>query len=220
MRGRSTSFDALRRLIAEQRPDVAHFHNTFPQISPAAYVACREAGVPVVQTLHNYRMFCANGLLNRAGEPCERCVGRNATARARACAVIAVRASPPPAWSLGSTLHRARRHLPDAWSIASSCSPISRARRFIAHGLPAERISVRGNCLAHDPGAGEGGGGYALYVGRLTAEKGVGTLIRAWRSVPAFPLRIAGDGELRAALEREAAGPAHRIPGPRSAGSA
>ena len=73
------SFDALRelrRLIADCKPDVAHFHNTFPQISPAAYLACREARVPVVQTLHNYRMFCANGLLNRAGEACELCVGR------------------------------------------------------------------------------------------------------------------------------------------------
>ena len=62
------SVDALRRAIAEHRPDIAHFHNTFPQISPAAYGACREAGVPVVQTLHNYRMFCANGLLNRGGD--------------------------------------------------------------------------------------------------------------------------------------------------------
>ena len=62
------SHGELRDLLARTRPDVAHFHNTFPQISPAAYDACREADVPVVQTLHNYRMFCANGMLTRAGE--------------------------------------------------------------------------------------------------------------------------------------------------------
>src|SRR4029077_6075144 len=77
-------------------------------------------------------------------------------------------------------------------------------QRFIAHGIPEERLVVRGNSLPDDPGAGSGGGGYALYVGRLTAEKGVRTLIRAWRNTNGIPLRIAGDGELRGALEHEA----------------
>ena len=65
---------------------------------------------------------------------------------------------------------------------------------------------MRGNCLSFDPGMGAGGGGYALFVGRLSPEKGVRTMIRAWREVPGIPLRIAGDGELRAELERDAAG--------------
>jgi glycosyltransferase involved in cell wall biosynthesis len=198
------ALDALRRLIATTRPDVAHFHNTFPQISPAAYHACREAGVPVVQTLHNYRMFCANGLLNRRGEPCELCVGRNPLpALIHACYRDSHIAT--AGMVLGTALHRARRTyqtLVDRFIVLTQFA----AQRFIAHGLAPERIAVRGNCLANDPGAGAGNGGYALYVGRLTAEKGVGTLIRAWRALPGIPLRIAGDGELRDALAAEAKG--------------
>ncbi len=196
--------DALRRLIAEHRPDVAHFHNTFPQISPAAYAVCREAGVPVVQTLHNYRMFCANGLLNRAGEPCERCVGRNALPALKHACYRGSRVA-TLGMVLGSTLHRARGTYQTQVDRYIVLTEFAR-RRFIAHGLPAERISIRGNSLTHDPGAGAGGGHYALYVGRLTAEKGVSTLIRAWRTMSGIPLRIAGDGDLRAALEHEARG--------------
>jgi glycosyltransferase involved in cell wall biosynthesis len=105
----------------------------------------------------------------------------------------------------GSAFHRARRtyekHV-DRYIVHTEFA----RQRFIAHGLPPERIAIRGNCLPEDPGLGASSGNYALYVGRLTAEKGVGTLIRAWRSLPGIPLRIAGDGELRAALERDAAG--------------
>lgn len=199
-----SSVAALRTLIAETRPDVAHFHNTFPQISPAAYSACREAGVPVVQTLHNYRMFCANGLLTRGGEPCERCLGGSALpALVHACYRDSRVAT--AGMVLGSTLHRVRntyRTDVDRYIVLTDFA----RQRFIAHGLPEERIVVRGNSLPFDPGAGRGGGGYALYVGRLTAEKGVGTLIRAWRRTRDIPLRIAGDGELRETLEREARG--------------
>ncbi len=198
------SLGALRKLIAEQQPDVAHFHNTFPQISPAAYLACREAGVPVVQTLHNYRMFCANGLLNRGGEPCERCVGSNPLpALAHACYRGSRVAT--AGMLLGGLLHRARRTYQTEVVRYIVLTEFAR-RKFIAHGLAAERIVVRGNSLPYDPGAGAGAGGYALYAGRLTAEKGVSTLVRAWKALPDIPLRIAGDGELRATLEREAAG--------------
>jgi glycosyltransferase involved in cell wall biosynthesis len=194
----------LRRLIAEQRPDIAHFHNTFPQISPAAYVACREAGVPVVQTLHNYRMFCANGLLNLDGEPCERCLGRAPIpALVHGCYRDSRVAT--AGMVLGTALHRARRTYQTLVDRFIALTQFA-ARRFVAHGLPPELITVRGNCLAADPGAGEGTGGYALYVGRLSAEKGVSTLIRAWRKLGGIPLRIAGDGELRASLEKDSSG--------------
>ena len=66
----------LAQLIAREKPDVAHFHNTFMLISPAAYYACRAAGVPVVQTLHNYRLLCPAATFFRDGQPCEDCLGR------------------------------------------------------------------------------------------------------------------------------------------------
>jgi glycosyltransferase involved in cell wall biosynthesis len=196
------SVAALRQVIADHRPDVAHFHNTFPQISPAAYGACREAGIPVVQTLHNYRMFCANGLLNRGGNACESCLGRAPLpALLHGCYRDSRLAT--AGMLVGNTLHRVRRTYLTQVDRYIVLSEFAR-QRFIAHGIPEERLVVRGNSLPCDPGLGRSGGGYALYVGRLTAEKGVRTLIRAWRRTRDIPLRIAGDGELRAVLEREA----------------
>jgi glycosyltransferase involved in cell wall biosynthesis len=198
------SAHALRGLIAARRPHVAHFHNTFPQISPAAYAVCREAGVPVVQTLHNYRMFCANGLLNRNGEPCQRCVGRDPLpALIHACYRDSHLAT--AGMVMGTALHRARRTYQTQVDRYIVLTEFAR-QRFIAHGVPPDRITIRGNGLSEDPGVGNGSGVYALYAGRLTAEKGVQTLIRAWHKVSGIPLRIAGDGELRATLEREAQG--------------
>src|ERR1051326_6286986 len=66
----------LRRVLAEFRPDVTHFHNTFPLISPSAYYACHAAGVPVVQTVHNYRLGCPQAGFFRDGRICEDCRGK------------------------------------------------------------------------------------------------------------------------------------------------
>ena len=71
------SFCELNKILQKERPDIVHFHNTFPLISPSAYAACRENRIPVVQTLHNYRLICPGGLLLRDGRPCEACVGRS-----------------------------------------------------------------------------------------------------------------------------------------------
>src|ERR1700690_2012138 len=70
------TYRGLKDLLLKERPDIAHFHNIWYLISPSGYAACRETGVPVVQTLHNFRMFCANGLLLSGGRVCEGCVGK------------------------------------------------------------------------------------------------------------------------------------------------
>ncbi|MDX1812156.1 MAG: glycosyltransferase, partial [Gammaproteobacteria bacterium] len=69
-----SSYREIDQLIKKNKPDIAHFHNTFPLITPSAYAACKDNGVPVVQTLHNYRLFCANGQLLRDNKPCELCI--------------------------------------------------------------------------------------------------------------------------------------------------
>ena len=71
------SYAEIKRLIKETRPDIAHFHNTFPLISASAYAACKDSGVPVVQTLHNYRLICPKAMLQRNGKPCEDCIKGN-----------------------------------------------------------------------------------------------------------------------------------------------
>lgn len=196
------SYREIRQLLRARRPDIAHFHNIFPQISPSAYTACAELSVPIVQTLHNFRLSCANGLLQRAGKPCELCIGcypwpalRYRCYRDSHAATAAI--------SLATATHRMLR-LHARYVTRFVALTRFAASRFVSAGLPSDRIIVRGNALAHDPGAGRGSGGYALYVGRLTQEKGVDHLIRAWRSVRDLPLRVIGDGALRARLEEDA----------------
>ncbi|NIM20042.1 MAG: glycosyltransferase, partial [Candidatus Latescibacteria bacterium] len=71
-----STYQKLLSLIRTTKPDLVHFHNTFPLISPSAYAACKESGVPVVQTLHNFRFICPEAMLMRDGRPCEECVGK------------------------------------------------------------------------------------------------------------------------------------------------
>src|SRR3984957_4653907 len=70
-RSRREMLAAVRRV----RPDIVHVHNTFAMLSPSVYGACRAEGVPVVQTLHNFRFFCPAALFLRDGKPCEECLG-------------------------------------------------------------------------------------------------------------------------------------------------
>jgi glycosyltransferase involved in cell wall biosynthesis len=192
----------LSKLLRRTRPDLAHFHNTFPLISPSAYAACRDSGVPVVQTLHNYRLVCAGALLTRKGQPCEACLGttllpalRHRCYRGSAPATAAV------VWMLASNRARAvYRTLVDRYIALTRFA----ASRFAAGGLPSARIEVKPNFLPDAPAPGRGDGEYAVYVGRLSEEKGVRTLIEAWRSLGAFPLKIVGEGPLRHELESRA----------------
>lgn len=194
----------LARLLERERPDIVHCHNTFPLISPSAYYAARDAGTPVVQTLHNYRLVCSNAQLFRDGGPCEDCVGKSLPwpGVLHACYRDDRRASAVVVAMLG--LHRAL----GTWSrlVARYIALTEFARgRFVEGGLPADRIAVKPNFLHPDPGPGRGGGGFALYVGRLSEEKGIEPLLRAWEAIDDVPLRIVGDGPL-APLVRQAVG--------------
>jgi glycosyltransferase involved in cell wall biosynthesis len=193
----------LARLVRDTRPQVAHFHNTFAVISPAAYYAVRRAGVPVVQTLHNYRLLCARADFHRAGRVCEDCLGR---------------ALPWPAVIHGCyqdsklntagvvALHTFHRLL-GTWNREVDCyialTQFAR-NKFIAGGLPAERIAVVPNCVAPDPGPRAHNGGYALYAGRFEPESRVKTLLHAWQHLPSVPLKIAGGGAGEESMMREA----------------
>jgi glycosyltransferase involved in cell wall biosynthesis len=189
----------LAALIAQQRPDVAHFHNTFPQISPSAYRTCTRLGVPVVQTLHNYRLICPGALLMREGRPCEQCIdGSLLNAIAHSCYRDSKLASATVVTMLAA--NRALGTYRNAVDCYIALTEFAR-ERFIRAGLPADRLTVRPNFLSEPPAPGAGDGNYALYVGRLSAEKGVRTLVAAWDRITELPLKILGDGILRAELE-------------------
>ena len=193
--------NAYRRvdtLIRRHNPDVVHFHNTFPRISPAAYYAARKPGLAVVQTLHNYRLICPGATLFRSGAVCEKCIERRSLVPSvvHGCYRGSRLGSAAVATMLG--LHRVagtyRKHV-DSYIALSEFA----RRKFIQGGLPADRIAVKPNFVAPDPGMGEGRGGYALFVGRLTPEKGILTLASAWHGLRHIPLKVVGDGPMAAA---------------------
>jgi glycosyltransferase involved in cell wall biosynthesis len=200
------AYRELRALFREVRPHVVHFHNTFPLISPAAYLAARREGVPVVQTLHNYRWFCCNAVFFVDGKVCQECLGKLVPWRGvvKRCYRGSRVASAAVAAMIGT--HKALGTWHHAIDTYVALSNASRAK-LIEGGLDANRIVVKPNFVYPDPGEGPGGGGYCLFVGRFSAEKGLLTLVKAWRSSGHLPpLRIVGTGPMAAAVQSAAAG--------------
>lgn len=192
------SYRTLRTLIRSERPDLIHVHNTLPLLSPSVYYAARAEGLPVVQTLHNYRLLCPNALFFRQGRVCEDCLGktppwpgvRHACYRQSRAATATVAAM--------LTVHRLLRTWQRMVDVYIALTEFAR-QKFIQGGLPAEKIVVKPNFVHPDPGPREGLGDYALYVGRLSSEKGIQTLLTAWKSLGSgYPLKIVGSGPLHA----------------------
>ncbi len=198
------SYRAVRQLIEKERVDIVHCTNTFPEISPAIYYACNRARVPVVQSLQNYRLLCANSYLLRDGKVCEKCVGKTIAlpaiqhgcyreSRLATSAVVAMQ-----------SIHK----LLGSWSnyVDQFVVPTEFAReKFVSAGLPANRLFVKPNFVDPVPKMGDGSGGYALFAGRLSGEKGIATLLDAWKEATDLPpLRIIGDGPLRSMVEMAA----------------
>jgi len=187
---------AIRQLIADEKPDVLHVHNTLPILSPAVYYAARAEGVPVVQTLHNYRLMCPNALFFREGKVCEACLGKSfAWPGVRYGCYRGSRAASAAVASMVA-FHWAFRTWSKAVDRYISLTEFAR-HKFVQGGLPADRIAVKPNFVHPDPGVGDATGGYVLYVGRLSEEKGISTLLSAWRTIGSrLTLRVVGDGPL------------------------
>lgn len=192
----------LSALLTREKPDVAHFHNTFPLISPSACYACHDAGVPIVLTLHNFRLFCAPSTFFRNGRICEECLEHSLWRGVRhGC----YRDSRPQTAAVALTLaiHRKLR----TWVRMVDCylAPTEFVRRkFVAAGFPPDKVLVKPNFVDPDPGERQSPGEYAIFVGRITVEKGLRTLIAAWALLEKrIPLVIVGDGPLRQELEPE-----------------
>ncbi len=189
------SAERLTALIRAGKPDVAHFHNTFPLISPSALYACGKAGVAVVQTLHNYRLLCPGALLMRKGRLCHDCIGHTPPwpAILHACYRESRLQSAAAASML--TLHRMLSTWNRQVDMFIALSEYAR-RQFIRGGLPREKLTVLSNFIHPDPLRKTAAGGYAVYAGRLSREKGISLLLDAWCMLPDVPLYIAGDGPL------------------------
>jgi glycosyltransferase involved in cell wall biosynthesis len=186
-------------------------HNFFPLLSPAVHAAISDLRIPVVQTLHNYRLLCANGMFLRRGRTCEDCVQRGPWNAVRHGCYRGSRLQ-TAVWAEQTALHR-RRGTWQRWvDLFTTPSEFAR-RKLLAAGLSPERVVVKANPAA-DPGEPTFGGRGAVFVGRISREKGVHLLLEAWRHQGGHPLTIVGTGPDEADLRRRAAS----IPGVRFLG--
>ncbi|MBC8107892.1 MAG: glycosyltransferase [Anaerolineae bacterium] len=195
------AYERIAEICRKEQIEIAHFHNTFPLISPAAYYAARDSGARVVQTLHNFRLLCPAATFFRDGHVCEECLCKSVPwpAVVHACYRDSRSASAVTAGML--SYHRAKGTWRDAVDVYIALTEFSK-RKFIQGGLPEQKIVVKPNFVAPDPGQGPGGGGYAVFIGRLSPEKGISTLLEAWTKHLGgrIPLKILGDGPMRTGL--------------------
>ncbi|CAH0351849.1 Phosphatidyl-myo-inositol mannosyltransferase [Aquabacterium sp. CECT 9606] len=186
----------IKALIEKFRPDVMHVHNTLPLVSPSVYWAANSLGVPVVQTLHNFRLMCPQAIFLREGKVCEDCLGklpwravqhrcyRGSVVQSGAVAVMlsAHRA-------LGTFQNKVSRYI----ALNQFCKD-----KFVAGGLPAERISIKPNFVSWPAQPEWGGRSGGLFVGRLSEEKGIAVMLAAMRLMPAPGVEIIGGGAFEA----------------------
>jgi glycosyltransferase involved in cell wall biosynthesis len=191
--------------------DLMHVQNFFPIISPSVYYAARESGVPVVQSLRNYRLLCPNALFFRSGKVCEDCLGKPVPYPGILHSCYRENRAATTATATMLSIHRALgtwTHMVDVYIALSEFA----RQKFIQGGLPADKIVVKPNFVHPDPGIGSGSGGYALFVGRLSVEKGLDTLLAAWEHLGhKIPLKIVGEGPLSDMVATAAARQPSRI---------
>jgi glycosyltransferase involved in cell wall biosynthesis len=197
------TYRRTRAAIQKHHPQLVHVNNTFPIASLGVVHAAKAEQVPTIMSLRNYRLLCVNGLFFRGGNPCEQCLGRLPWRGAlHGCYRKSRTASTVVAGMLA--LHRSLgtwRHVDGYIALTEFAR-----QKYLNAGFPSEKVSVKPNFVHRDPGCGDGRGGYALYVGRLSAEKGIDTLLAAWSlSGRKVPLKVIGDGPLRAVVEQAAA---------------
>jgi len=192
----------IRDVLRAERPDLVHIHNTFMMVSPSVYQVCQEMGVPVVQTLHNFRLLCPAFSLFRDGHVCEECPTSGLWRSVwhgcyRDSRVMTANVA------LMLQIHRASQTWNDSVDTYIALSKFAR-HKFISGGLPSTKLRVKPNFISPDPGERDRPGDYAIFVGRLSPEKGVTTLLAAWDLLKtSIPLVIVGDGPLRPLLEDE-----------------
>jgi glycosyltransferase involved in cell wall biosynthesis len=203
------AYESVRKLCSQHRPDIVHVHNFWMKLSPSVHAACRDSGAATVQTLHNYRLLCANAVFLRNGLPCEDCLGKLPwRGVVRRCHQNSFIASAAVVRMIASN----RRWGTWQQEVDAFVTPSHHVRsKMIAGGLPPQRIFVKPN-FTYDPGAAPAlpsQSNMVIFVGRLSDEKGIEVLLDAWERMASKgdrQLCIVGDGPARKVLELRAAG--------------
>jgi len=190
-------------LLDRVRPDVVHVHNTFMRITPSIFSVCAEREIPVVQTLHNFRLLCPGGNFYRHGVICRQCVDRSLLQSVRHGCYRNSRGA-TAAVALMLAFHRALETYQQSVTCFIALTKFAK-EEFVAAGFPAEKFVVKPNFYDADPEERTGNGDYALFVGRLMENKGPRVLLNAWKHLhKRYPLHIVGDGPDRTILDAEA----------------
>jgi len=197
--------------LAAHLLDVAHVHNFFPLLTPVVHERLHAHGIPVVQTLHNYRLYCANGAFLREGRPCQDCVAAGPWNAVRYGCYRGSRTQ-TAVWAEATAHHRRRKTFERCVTLFVAPSGFARSK-LVTAGLDPAKIVVKPNPVA-DPGEPRFGGRGAVYVGRLSPEKGPRLLLEAWRGMDGLALDVIGSGPQEVELRRLAAS----IPGVRMLG--
>jgi len=190
-----TSYAGIRKQIRDHKIDLVKIDNFFPQISPAVFYAARAEGVPAVQALRNFRLACPGAVFFRDGKLCEDCLDKVIPwpGIVHGCYRQSRLLTIGPA--VMSSAHRIAGTWKNHVSAYVALSDFSRDK-FIEAGLPSNKIFVKPNFVT-DGGIGKGDGNYALFVGRLSPEKGIDVLLSAWQQIGMkLKLKIAGTGPL------------------------
>lgn len=198
------SYRRIRDILRKDHFDVMHVQNFFPLISPSAYYAAAKERVAVVQSLRNFRLMCLPGTLSRNGGVCEDCVGKAVPwpGVIHGC----YRGSPGGSFAVASmvSINKLLGTWQDKVDAYIALTQFSRDK-FVEAGLPDDKIHIKSNSIHPTPEVGPGGGGYGLFIGRLAPEKGVGTMLDAWKRLDMdIPLKIVGTGPLMSEVERRA----------------
>lgn len=182
---------AMREIIVKEKPDFVNVHNLFPFIGPAALRECKRAGIPVVMTVHNYRLICPTGLFMRDGAPCESCLEkRNELPCIRHnCENSYLKSI---AYALRNFIARTRRHYIDCVDRFVCITQFQR-NKLLQAGFPPEKLLVIPNSIDAPDDYDHVEGDYVAYCGRLSREKGIDLILEAARLNPEIPFRLAGD---------------------------
>ncbi|MEL7088705.1 MAG: glycosyltransferase, partial [Planctomycetota bacterium] len=183
----------IRDLVRREKPDIAHFHNTLPLMSPSCYYAARAEGAAVVQTLHNYRLLCPKATFFRDNQICEDCLHKKIKWPAIKHGCYRDSRAASAAITTMLTVHGVAGTYRKAIDAYIACSEFTR-EKMIEGGYPGGRIHYKPNFVPEDPGVGTNAGGYPMYLGRLSPDKGIATLVDAWDRLPDTPLQVVGKG--------------------------
>lgn len=193
------SYKNLKAILNDFKPQVAHFHNIYFSLTPSVYDACHDHGVAVIQSLHNFRMMCANGLFFRNGSVCEDCVRKSVWQGIKnRCYQDSILSS--SLVTAITSFHRWKNTFNEKVDMYITATEFTRSK-YVREGIIADKIAIKPNVYYPIEKFLKPKGEFVLYVGRLSREKGVERLLDAWEDIGNIPLKLMGEGPLEAQLK-------------------